>query len=283
MSDIEKVKKLREATGAGFKDCNLAIKESSGDLDKAVEILRIKGISKASKKMSRDAKEGVVAISGDEKKTSIIEVNCETDFVAKNDDFIKFVKELSELNNVNNSKIDELKKSKMKSGLTVDESLVSLIAKIGEKITIGKTKTISHSDSMNYQYLHTVVKDNLAKLAVIVSLETKEKSEIIKTFGKQLSMHIAASNPLALESGLIDKEVIDKEQELITEELKNSGKPEDIAKKISLGKMNKFKEENALLTQAWVMEPKKKVQDVLKDLAIKDLKIKEFSRIKIGE
>ena len=283
MSDIEKVKKLREATGAGFKDCNLAIKESSGDLDKAVEILRIKGISKASKKMSRDAKEGVVAISGDEKKTSIIEVNCETDFVAKNDDFIKFVKELSELNNVNNSKIDELKKSKMKSGSTVDESLVSLIAKIGEKITIGKTKTISHNDSMNYQYLHTVVKDNLAKLAVIVSLETKEKSEIIKTFGKQLSMHIAASNPLALESGLIDKEVIDKEQELITEELKNSGKPEDIAKKISLGKMNKFKEENALLTQAWVMEPKKKVQDILKELAINDLKIKEFSRIKIGE
>ena len=283
MSDIEKVKKLREATGAGFKDCNLAIKESGGDLDKAVEILRIKGISKASKKMSRDAKEGVVAISGDEKKTSIIEVNCETDFVAKNDDFIKFVKELSELNNVNNSKIDELKKSKMKSGSTVNESLVSLIAKIGEKITIGKTKTISHNDSMNYQYLHTVVKDNLAKLAVIVSLETKEKSETIKTFGKQLSMHIAASNPLALESGLIDKEVIDKEQELITEELKNSGKPEDIAKKISLGKMNKFKEENALLTQAWVMEPKKKVQDVLKDLAIKDLKIKEFSRIKIGE
>ena len=283
MSDIEKVKKLREATGAGFKDCNLAIKESGGDLDKAVEILRIKGISKASKKMSRDAKEGVVAISGDEKKTSIIEVNCETDFVAKNDDFIKFVKELSELNNVNNSKIDELKKSKMESGSTVDESLVSLIAKIGEKITIGKTKTISHNDSMNYQYLHTVVKDNLAKLAVIVSLETKEKSETIKNFGKQLSMHIAASNPLALESGLIDKEVIDKEQELITEELKNSGKPEDIAKKISLGKMNKFKEENALLTQAWVMEPKKKVQDVLKDLAIKDLKIKEFSRIKIGE
>ena len=283
MSDIEKVKKLREATGAGFKDCNLAIKESGGDLDKAVEILRIKGISKASKKMSRDAKEGVVAISGDEKKTSIIEVNCETDFVAKNDDFIKFVKELSELNNVNNSKIDELKKSKMKSGSTVDESLVSLIAKIGEKITIGKTKTISHSDSMNYQYLHTVVKDNLAKLAVIVSLETKEKSEIIKTFGKQLSMHIAASNPLALESGLIDKEVIDKEQELIKEELKNSGKPEDIAKKISLGKMNKFKEENALLTQAWVMEPKKKVQDIVKELNIPDLKINDFFRIKIGE
>ena len=283
MSDVEKVKKLRIATGAGFKDCNLAIKEANGDLDKAVEILRVKGISKASKKMSREAKEGVVAISGDEKKTSIIEVNCETDFVAKNDDFINFVKELSELNNLNDSNLDNLKKSKMKNGSSVEDNLVALIAKIGEKITIGQTKTISNSSSTNYQYLHTVVKDNLAKLAVIVSLETKENSETVKTFGKQLSMHIAASNPLALESELIDKSIIDKEQELITEELKNSGKPEDIAKKISLWKMNKFKEENALMTQAWVMEPKKKVQDVLKELAVNDLKIKEFSRIKIGE
>ena len=283
MSDLKKVKKLREATGAGFKDCNSAIKESDGDLDKAIEILRIKGVSKASKKMSREAKEGVVAISGDEKKTSIIEVNCETDFVAKNENFINFVKELSELNDQNDSNIEKLKSSKMKNGSTVDDALVALIAKIGEKITIGQTKTISNSSSINYRYLHTVVKDNLAKLAVVVSLETKENSETVKTFGKQLSMHIAASNPLALNSSLIKKSIIDKEQELITEELKNSGKPEDIAKKISLGKMNKFKEENSLLTQAWVMEPKKKVQDVLKELAINDLKIKEFSRIKIGE
>ena len=283
MSDIEKVKKLRDATGAGFKDCNSAIKESGGDLDKAIEILRVKGISKASKKMSRDAKEGVVAISGDEKKTSIIEVNCETDFVAKNDDFINFVKELSDLNNQNDSNIEDLKKEKMKNGETVENNLIALIAKIGEKITIGKTITISNSSSINYQYLHTVVKDNLAKLAVIVSLETKDNSDTVKTFGKQLSMHIAASNPLALESNQIDRAIIDKEQELVTEELKNSGKPEDIAKKISLGKMNKFKEENSLLTQAWVMEPKKKVKDVLKELAINDLKIKEFSRIKIGE
>ena len=283
MSDIDKVKKLRAATGAGFKDCNLAIKESNGDLNKAVEILRIKGVSKASKKMSREAKEGVVAISGDEKKTSIIEVNCETDFVAKNNAFINFVKELSELNNSKNSNLEELKKAKMNNGLSVDENLVALIAKIGEKITIGQTKTISNSSSINYQYLHTVVKDNLAKLAVVVSLETKENSEMLKTFGKQLSMHIAASNPLALESNLIEKDIIDKEQELITEELKNSGKPDEIAKKISLGKMNKFKEENALLTQAWVMEPKKKVKDFLREMQINDLKIKEFSRIKIGE
>ena len=283
MSDIDKVKKLREATGAGFKDCNLAIKESNGDLDKAIEILRVKGISKASKKMSRDAKEGVVVVSSDDNKTSVIEVNCETDFVAKNDDFISFVKELSEINNKHNSNIDELKIAKMKNDQTVEDNLVALIAKIGEKITIGKAKTIENSNGINNHYLHTVVKDNVAKLAVMVSLDTKDNSETVKTFSKQLSMHIAASNPLALESNSIDQSIIDKEQELITEELKNSGKPEDIAKKISLGKMNKFKEENALLTQAWVMEPKKKVQDVLKELSVADLKIKEFYRIKIGE
>ena len=283
MSDIEKIKKLREATGAGFKDCNLAIKESNGDLDKAIEILRVKGISKASKKMSRDAKEGVVVVSGDNKKTSVIEVNCETDFVAKNDDFISFVKELSELNNDNNSNVEDLKLAKMKNGQTVDDNLVALIAKIGEKITIGKAKTIKNSEGVNNHYLHTVVKDNVAKLAVMVSLDTKDNSDTVKTFSKQLSMHIAASNPLALEANLIDQSIIDKEQELVSEELKNSGKPDDIAKKISLGKMNKFKEENALLTQAWVMEPKKKVQDILKELSIADLKIKEFYRIKIGE
>ena len=283
MSDIEKVKKLREATGAGFKDCNLAIKESGGDLDKAIEILRVKGISKASKKMSRDAKEGVVVVSGDENKTSVIEVNCETDFVAKNDDFISFVKELSELNNQHNSNQDELKKAMMKNGQSVDDNLVALIAKIGEKITIGKSKTIENKSGVNNHYLHTVVKDNVAKLAVLVSLDTNDKSDTVKSFGKQLSMHIAASNPLALESNLIDQTVIDKEQELVAEELKNSGKPDEIAKKISLGKMNKFKEENALLTQAWVMEPKKKVQDIIKELSISDLKIKEFVRFKIGE
>tara|TARA_B100000989_G_scaffold296593_1_gene280197 strand:+ start:334 stop:1185 length:852 start_codon:yes stop_codon:yes gene_type:complete len=283
MNDIEKVKKLREATGAGFKDCNLAIKESRGDLDKAVEILRVKGISKASKKMSREAKEGVVAVSGDNKKTSIIEVNCETDFVAKNENFINFVKELSEINNEKNSNIEQLKNSLMQNGKSVNDNLLALIAKIGEKITIGKTKTISNSSSTNYQYLHTVVKDNLAKLAVVVSLETKDETDTVKNFGKQLSMHIAASNPLALDSSLIDKDILDKEQELVNEELKNSGKPEDIAKKISIGKMNKFKEENSLLTQDWVMEPKKKVKDIIKQLSINDLKIKEFSRIKIGE
>jgi len=283
MSDIEKVKQLRQSTGAGFMDCNTALQEAAGDLDKAVEILRVKGIAKASKKMSRDAKEGVVAVSGDEKKISLIEVNCETDFVAKNNAFINFVKELSELNNSNNSKIENLKATKMSNSKTVNENLVALIAKIGEKITIGRAKTFDHDGSKNFNYLHTIVKDNLSKLAAVVSLETNDTSDSLKIFGKHLSMHIAASNPLALEASKIDKEILDKEVSLISEELKNTGKSEDIVKKISIGKINKFKEDNALLTQAWVMEPKKKVKDILKELSIADLKIKDFYRLKIGE
>jgi len=283
MSDIEKVKQLRQSTGAGFKDCNTAIQEANGDLEKAVEILRVKGISKASKKMSREAKEGVVAVSGNNKKTSMIEVNCETDFVAKNEDFINFVKELSEINNNCNSEIKKIKSSKMKNSQTVDENLVAIIAKIGEKISIGRTKTISHDNSINFNYLHTIVKDNLSKLAVITSLETKDTSNKVKSFGKQLSMHIAASNPISLNKDEIDKDILKKEEELVAEELKNSGKSDDIVKKISLGKINKFKEDNSLLSQAWVMEPKKKVNDVVKELGISDLKIKDFFRLKIGE
>ena len=283
MSDLDKIKQLRKSTGAGFKDCNAAIKDSGGDLNKAAEILRVKGISKASKKMSRDAKEGVVALSGDQNKSSVIEVNCETDFVAKNEDFINFVKELSEINNSVNSDINKLNKSIMNNKKTVEENLVSMIAKIGEKITLGRVKTLNHENSKNYFYLHTVVKDNLSKIAVIASINTKEKSEKIDLFGKQLSMHIAASNPISVSPDEINQEILDKEQELVTEELKNSGKPDDIAKKISSGKMNKFKEDNSLMTQQWVMEPKKKVKNIIEELGLKDLKIVDFYRIKIGD
>ena len=283
MSDIENIKKLRQSTGAGFKDCNAALKESNGNLDKAAEILRVKGIAKASKKMSRDAKEGVIVVSGDINKTSLIEVNCETDFVAKNEDFIKFVKELNEINNICSSNLGELNKSKMSNSKTVEENLVSLIAKIGEKITIGKLQTIENKNSQNFIYQHSVIKENVSKLGVVVSIEASEKSEQIKSFVKQLSMHIAASNPLALNSNEIQKEILDKEQQLIAEELKNSGKPEEIAKKISLGKLNKFKEENSLMTQDWVMEPKKKVKDIISEINIPSLKIKEFIRLKIGD
>ena len=171
----------------------------------------------------------------------------------------------------------------MKNGKTVADNLVSLIAKIGEKISIGRAKTIENSNSHNYFYQHSLIKDNVSKLGVIVSLETSQVKDDIKNFGKQLSMHIAATNPLALNSEDIQKEIIENEEKLILEELKNSGKPNEIVKKISLGKIKKFKEENSLMTQDWVMEPKKKVKDILNQLNVEDLKINEFIRIKIGD
>ena len=283
MSDIAKVKQLRQSTGAGFKDCNAALKESNGDLEKAAEILRVKGIAKASKKMSRDAKEGVVVINGNDDKTSLIEINCETDFVAKNEDFLSFVKELGIINNKCSSDLNKLNNFNMSNGKTVQDNLVALIAKIGEKITIGKSKTIENSYTQNFIYQHSVINENVSKLGVVVSLEASDKGDKFKTFGKQLSMHIAASNPIAIHSDQIQQKIIDKEQELISEELKNSGKPDEIAKKISLGKINKFKEDNSLMTQDWVIEPKKKVKDIISEINIPNLKIKEFTRIKIGE
>ena len=283
MSDLESVKKLRSTTGAGFKDCNSALKEASGDLEKAIEILRIKGVSKASKKMSREANEGLVFICGDEKKTSIIEINCETDFVAKNDDFLNFTKEIGEINNSVNSDIEKLNISKMKNGSTVSQNLIDLIAKIGEKITIGRLKTLENSKSKIFTYNHSIVKDNLSKLGVIVSLEFEKSSKDIEQFGKQLSMHIAASNPVVIDKKDIKNDVIEKEKNIIEEELKNLGKPKEIAEKISLGKINKFKEDISLLTQDWVMDPKLKVKDILTKVDSKSLKIKDFIRIKIGE
>jgi len=283
MSDVEKIKKLRQSTGAGFKDCNSALKESQGDLEKAAEILRVKGIAKASKKMSRDAKEGVIILSEDEIKSSLLEVNCETDFVAKNDDFIEFVKELSDLNNKCSSDLDKLDKTKMKNDKTVNENLVALIAKIGEKITIGRAMTLEHKNSKNFSYQHSTIKDNVSKLGVIVSIDNNVKSDTTNLFGKHLAMHIAASNPIALTSDKIESDIIQKEQNLITEELKNSGKTDEIANKISLGKLNKFKEENSLMTQNWVMEPKKKVKDVISELGNNNININEFVRFKIGE
>jgi len=283
MSDLESVKKLRSTTGAGFKDCNSALKEASGNLEKAIEILRIKGVSKASKKMSREANEGLVFICGDEKKTSIIEINCETDFVAKNDDFLNFTKEIGEINNSVNSDIEKLNNSKMKNGTTISQNLIDLIAKIGEKITIGRSKTLENSKSKIFTYNHSIVKDNLSKLGVIVSLEFENSSKEIEQFGKQLSMHIAASNPMVIDKKDIKDDIIEKEKKIIEEELKNLGKPKEIAEKISLGKINKFKEDNSLLTQDWVMDPKLKVREVLTKVDSKSLKIKDFIRIKIGE
>ena len=283
MSDLDKVKQLRKSTGAGFKDCNNSLKESNGDIEKAIEILRVKGISKASKKMLRNANEGVVALYNSDDKTSIIEINCETDFVAKNEDFLNFVDEINKLNNHALSNINNLRKMQMSNSKTVDENIVDLISKIGEKITLGRSKSFTNKEAKSFFYQHSVIKKNISKLAVVVSIKSDSYDESVQDFGKKLSMHIAATNPIAVSKNDISQDILDKEKNLIFEEMKSSGKPTEIIEKITKGKINKFINDNSLLSQVWVMDDEKKVQDIINDLNVKNLVINDFLRIKIGE
>ena len=281
---LDKVKKLRELTGVGFKDCKHAIDKCNGDIEKSIEFLRIKGIAKASKKMERVAADGLVCISEKENKFSIIEVNSETDFVAKNNEFIKFVEEISKLALLNSGKMEDILISKMENKKNVKDNLVTLISKIGEKITLRRSDFIGTEEYLNFFYIHAAIKKNIGKIGVLVSLKTtKPKNELIE-LGKQLSMHIAALSPLAVDKESLDQTILNKEKEIITEELENSGKDSKIVAKIAEGKLNKFINDNTLLNQEWIIEPKKKVKEVLKEAGGKDkIEVKKFIRFKVGE
>ena len=261
---LENIKKLREMTGVGFKDCKAALDETKGDVEKSVEFLRKKGIAKASKKMSRTASEGLALVKELNGEVAIIEINSETDFVAKNQDFLNFCKELSEINFLSRGNIEKLNNSKMKNGHLVKDNLVNLIAKIGEKIIIRRTDFFDNKNGSNFFYVHSAVEKNIGKIISIVKLDgiTKGKNDEL---GSKLAMHIVASNPLAIDKDGIDPQIVEKEMEIIKAETINSGKSNEIAEKISKGKISKFLNENSLLNQLWIMDPKKKVSDILKE------------------
>ena len=280
---LQNIKKLREMTGVGFKDCKAALDETNGDIEKSVEYLRKKGIAKASKKMSRTASEGLALVKEDKGEISLIEINSETDFVAKNENFISFCKELSEINFLVKGDMTKLNDFKMKNNLSVKDSLVNLIAKIGEKITIRRTKYFNKSLGTNYFYVHSAIEKNIGKIISIVKLEGITKGEN-DDLGTKIAMHIAASNPLSIDKNGIDKNIIDKELEIIKAELLNSGKSADMLDKISKGKISKFINDNSLLNQIWIMDPKKKVEDILKENSIeKQIKVLDFIKFKVGE
>ena len=281
---LEKVKQLREITGVGFKDCKSAIDETNGDIEKSVELLRIKGIAKATKRMSRVAAEGLICIYEQNNKFSMIEINSETDFVAKNDQFVNFAQEISQLALIKSGKMEDILNSTMVNKKNVKDNLVDLISKIGEKITLRRIAFIENDKSINFSYTHSSLKKNVGKLGVLLSMETTKAKNDILDFGKQLAMQVAASSPLAIDKESLDQNILKKEKEIIIEELKNSGKDTKIVEKIAIGKLNKFIADNTLLNQEWIMEPKKKVKDVIKDIAGKDnIKIKKFVRFKVGE
>ena len=286
MSDknlLDNIKKLREMTGVGFKDCKLALDENKGDINKSIEFLRKKGIAKASKKMSRTASEGLALVKEDDGQISLIEINSETDFVAKNKDFINFCKELSDINFKMKSDVKKINDTTMSNGISVKDSLVNLIAKIGEKITIRRASFFDNSKGSNFFYVHSAMEKGIGKIISVVKLDgiIKGKNDDI---GSKLAMHIAASSPLAIDRNDIDKSIVDKELEIIKAEIINSGKPPQMAEKISNGKITKFLNDNSLLNQIWIMDPKKKVSDILKENSSeKELKVLNFIRYKVGE
>ncbi len=285
MSDkqiLENIKKLREITGVGFKDCKLAIDENNGDIDKSIEYLRKKGIAKASKKMGRVAADGLALVFEKDNEISTIEINSETDFVAKNKDFISFCKELSELNFQSKSNLDKLKLSKMKNQNTVDDNLITLISKIGEKITIRRSKYFDNN-GLNFSYVHNSVENNIGKVVSIVQLN-KNNNKNLKDLGTKLAMHIAAQAPIAIDEKDINKKVLDKELEIIKDELKNSGKKPEMIEKISKGKIKKFISDNTLLNQIWIMDTKKQVSQIIKEYSKdSEIKVLDFVRYKVGE
>ena len=280
---LDSIKKLREMTGVGFNDCKIALDETKGDLEKSIEFLRKKGIAKASKKMSRTASEGLALVKENNGHISLIEINSETDFVAKNKDFVDFCKELSEINFAVKGDLEKLNKTKMENGILVKDNLVNLIAKIGEKITIRRADFFDNSSGSNFFYVHSALEKGVGKIISIIKLDgiEKGKNDLI---GTKIAMHVAASNPIAIDKDGINKEVVDKELEIIKAEILNSGKPEEIAEKISKGKISKFLNDNSLLNQVWIMDPKKKVSDVLKEYSLnKPIKVLKFKRYKVGE
>ena len=281
---LDKIKKLREMTGVGFKDCKNAIDENNGNIEKSIEYLRKKGIAKANKKMTRVAADGLVCIHEKDNKFSIIEINSETDFVAKNNEFIKFVEEISKLTLLSAGKMEDILLSTMENNKIVKDSLVDLLSKIGEKITLRRSDFVDSKNLVNFSYTHSAVKNNLGKIGVLVSFKTNKNKDDLKAFGKQLAMHIAATSPMALDKEDLDPKLLEKEKEIITEELKNSGKDNKIIDKIAMGKLNKFISDNTLLNQEWIMEPKKKVKDILKEIEKSEkIEINKFVRFKVGE
>ena len=273
---IESVKKLREITGVGFKDCKAAIDETGGDIEKSIELLRKKGIAKASNKMNRTAAEGLCLLEEKNGEVSIIEINSETDFVAKNKDFISFCKEVSDINFKVKADLEKINKTLMKNNLAVETNLTDLIAKIGEKITIRRAVFFDNKNGDNSFYIHGAVEENIGKIIALIKTSKKDENDT----GKKVAMHISAMSPLALEEKKLDKAIIEKEIEIIKAELLNSGKPADMVEKIAKGKINKFISDNTLINQVWIMDPKKKVSDILKE---NNIQIVEYIRYKVGE
>ncbi len=286
MSDnLAKVKELRELTGAGIQDCKTALSENNFDIDKSIEYLRKKGITKAAKKSSRDAAEGLAVIASNNLKACILEVNSETDFVAKNNEFINFCSEISKIALANNYNLENLLNAKIYNNLIKDE-LINLIAKIGENIKIRRIGYLENLNGIVANYIHNQQNENMGKIGVVISIDCQNKNKQVFEFSRKVCMHIAAMSPMSLGEKDLSLDFIDKEKEILREELKNQGKKEDMIDKILVGKLKKVISDNTLMGQKWIHNQDITVEQAVIDFG-KELKqnliIKSFIKYKVGE
>ena len=282
MSIFEKVKELRDITGAGMQDCKVALSENSEDIDLAIEYLRKKGIAKAAKKSDRGASEGLITISNSGSKSSIVEINSETDFVAKNPEFNSFCEKISSLC-ANSKDMMDLKEKKFNENETVSSALINLIAKIGENIQIRRFENIDLGFDI-VSYIHNKQTDCSGKLGVLLAYDSKHENA--KVFANQICMHIAASSPLSLDETGISQSFLENEKNIMKDQLLNEGKKIEMIDKIILGKLSKIIKDNTLLGQKWVMNPELSVNMAIKNFEDENkasFVIKQFVRYKVGE
>lgn len=288
MADItaSMVKDLREKSGAGMMDCKKALNETAGDMDAALDWLRTKGLAAAQKKSSRTAAEGLVGVAVSGTKGAAVEVNSETDFVAKNDQFQNFVREVTQIALATGDDVEAIKGASMPSGTTVAEALTNNVATIGEHQSIRRARKLEVSQGAVVSYVHNQQSPGLGKIGVLVALESAANDEALQTLGKSLAMHIAAAFPKALNEGDLDEAEIERERAIATEKAGESGKPADIIAKMVEGSIAKYRKEHALVSQLFVMDGKTKISDVVAKAA-KDagasIVLKDYVRFQLGE
>lgn len=280
------VKELRERTGAGMMDCKKALGETSGDMEAAIDWLRTKGLAAAAKKAGRTAAEGLVGVSVNGTRGAAVEVNSETDFVAKNDQFQDFVRTVSKLALDGGNDIDALAKAAWPEGGTVEEKLTANIATIGEQQALRRVAVLDVNDGVIVPYVHNAAAPGLGRIGVLVALESGADKAKLEALGKQIAMHIAAAAPLALNGDDLDPAMMERERAIAAEKAAESGKPADIVAKMVDGAMAKFRKENALMSQLFVMDNKTKIEDVIANEAKASgapIALKNYVRFQLGE
>ncbi|WP_380787085.1 translation elongation factor Ts [Sphingomonas sp. R86521] len=288
MADITAamVKDLRETSGAGMMDCKKALNETNGDMEAAVDWLRTKGLAAAAKKSSRTAAEGLVGVAVSGTKGAAVEVNSETDFVAKNDQFQQFVRDVTQIALATGGDVDALKTQAMPSGKTVEEVLTNNVATIGENQSLRRSKTLEVTKGAVVPYVHNAAAPGLGKIGVLVALESDAADDVLQALGKQIAMHIAAAFPKALNESDLDEAEIERERAIATEKAADSGKPADIIAKMVEGGIAKYRKEHALVSQLFVMDGKTKISDVVakagKDAGA-EIKLVDYVRFQLGE